>query len=120
MKKIIILIVTFISPNSNAFEDLQSTPPVLALEQQSTFLDANSEDFASMYTPREDLLPNIDEYDQNVTDNVTSPTISSTEAFIREFLGALLVRYINVRETARIYYKEIKDMFMQWYHSIIK
>ena len=132
MKKMVIaFIVALASGNSNAFEDLQSTPPTLQFNEKRTFfLDANSEE-AIEYMQQEERekesqvlvheeLENIEEYDQNITDNVTSPKVSTAEAIIRQALGELLIRYISLKEAASVYFAEIKDAFFKWYQNMVK
>lgn len=117
MKKIaIILMITLVS-KSNAFEDLQSTKYTVT-ESCGTFLDAASP-YIEEYEDENNGLLHLDEYDQSITDNVTPPKVSTGEAMLKEALGALLIRYISLRETARIYLREFKNMLAQWYHNII-
>lgn len=137
MKKIAIaLIAALMSNNSSAFQDFQSTPRTLAPEQEVRFLETHADinryvpidEYTDQdeymdqdkYVEYDDRLKDLDEYDQNITDNVASPKIGTAEAFLREVLGSLLIRYISMRETARLYCKEVKDILIQWYHRIIK
>ena len=117
-KMVIVLMVTMISSNSSAFEDLEATPHTIVNEEPAAFLDASSPIDENSY--QEDELQGIDEYDQNVTDNVTSPKISAAEAMFKEMLGAMLVRYISLREIAREYFTEVKNVLMQWYQRMVK
>lgn len=119
MKKMaIVLMVTMVSSNSSAFDDLQSTPHTILNEESTTFLDAGSLVNEDSY--QENEVQGINEYDQNVTDNVMSPKVSTAEAMFKEMLGAALVRYISLREIAREYFNEAKNVLMQWYQKIVK
>lgn len=127
MKKMaMILVMAMVSSNSYASEDIE------------LFLDANAsiDEYSDEYTYElynainneeiaeilyeEDLAEAIDEYDQNVTDNVAPVQVSSAEVLFHQAMGALLVHYINLRESAREYFEEAKNLLIQWYHSIIK
>lgn len=114
MKKIVITLIICLVTTGNAFEDLQSTPHVKE-EQSVTFLDASSS--LLTYEDTSDL-DHLSEYDQNVTDNVTPPKVSSAEAMLKEALGSLLIRYITAREVARAYFKDFSNKVAQWYHNI--
>jgi hypothetical protein len=117
MKKIIIvLMLAMVGNESIAFEDLQSTPHSYETKE-TTFLDIDSTT-RNLY--EEEDAQDIAEYDQAVTDEVTSPKISNAQAMATEMFGALLVHYISARETAREYLKDIKDTFTKWYHQIVK
>jgi hypothetical protein len=136
MKKMIIaFMVALVSVNSNTFEDLQSTPPTLQFDQHNVFLEANTSagEEAIEYAQNEEEKEkestavvideeseNMEEYDQNVTDNVNAPKISNAEALIRQALGELLIRYISLKEVASVYFAEIKDAFFHWYQNIVK
>ncbi|HLC06826.1 MAG TPA: hypothetical protein VJJ26_01435 [Candidatus Babeliales bacterium] len=117
-KMLMVLMVALVSSNSSAFEDLRSTPKETFRAQNERFLDA-ADQVVDEYTHKEDALENIDEYDQNVTDNVQPPTISPAKALLTEILGSLLVRYISMRETMRIYFQDLKQVLNKWYHLYI-
>ena len=122
MKKIVIfLVVALVSSNSRAFEDLRSTPTRSISECQDNdhFLDIAGQP-ADEYNHTEEMQQDIDEYDQNVSDNVQPPTISPAKEMLARVLGSLLVRYISMREIARAYCKEFKDIIAKWYGSIVK
>lgn len=116
-KMVIVLMAAMVSSNSSAFEDLEATSHTIITEEQTTFLDASTPINACSY--QEEDVQGIDEYDQNVTDNVTPPKVSTTEAMFKEMLGAVLVRYISLREVAREYFTEAKNVVMQWYQKIV-
>lgn len=116
-KMVIVLMVTMVSSNSCAFDDLQATTRTIVNEEPTTFLDASSLVNEDSY--QEDEVQGIDEYDQNVTDNVIPPKISQAEVMFKEMLGAVLVRYISLREVAREYFTEAKNVVMQWYQKIV-
>jgi hypothetical protein len=117
MKKIVVaLMITLISNSNNAFEDLQATTHTRQ-EKCNTFLDA-----ATLIEESQDennTLQLFDEYDQSISNHVTPPKVGKAEAVLKEAFGALLVRYISLREVARIYFKEIKDALTNWYHNTI-
>jgi len=105
--------------NNYAFEDLQATTTYNKEEQKNTFLDA-SLPLIEEYEDMHNGLSLLDEYDQSITDNVTPPQVSAAEALFKQALGALLIRYISLKETARVYFTEFKNVLAGWYHSIIK
>jgi hypothetical protein len=119
MKKILIIMMLTLVSSNYAFEDLQSTTTYKKEEQKNTFLDATSPRIEE-YEDVHNSLSHIDEYDQAITDNVTPPQVSPAEAMFKEALGALLIRYISLRETARTYFTQFKNVLVQWYHTIIK
>jgi len=120
MKKMLILIITLLSVNKScAFEDLVSTPRHYNNSKENiSFLDADSSENDRDVTR---TVQNVyDEYDQAISDNTNPPKISNTQALLAEVAGALLVKYISLREKARVYFQDIKNVLTQWYHSIIK
>lgn len=123
MKKIVLIaIIILISSKSYAFEDLKSVSRMPKLENNTTFLDADS--LENGYDNQHDYamdkdMQDIEEYDKNVSDNVIPPKISKAEALCKEMLGVLLIRYINMRENMKTYFRSAKTALMQWYHRII-
>ncbi len=61
----------------------------------------------------------LQEYDQHITDNVKPSKISQGEALLREMLGALLVRYILLKEKASDYFQDFKNVVTHWYHTFV-
>jgi len=125
MKKIVLIaIVLLISSKSNAFEDLTSVSRMPTLENHTTFLDSDSleddlRNHHSDYATSRNMLEDIEEYDKNVSDNVTPPKIGKAEALFKEMLGVLLIRYISLRENMQTYFRNAKAVLAQWYHRII-
>jgi hypothetical protein len=120
-KTLFVLMVSLVSSNSSAFEDLQSTPKTELPRCESCFLDVDNKQ-TDKYTQQlsERQEQDLDEYDQNVTDNVKPPKVSNAQAMFKEIMGSLLVRCIALRELAQVYFKEFKETFARWYHNIIK
>ena len=117
MKKMfIVLMVALISGNSSAFEDLVATPQNSFLDNQESprFLDA-TEQSIDEYAHTQDSLQDIEDYDKNISDNVQLPKISPAKELLAKVFGELLVRYISMREIARIYFQEAKDVLNKWY-----
>lgn len=117
MKSLVMILIVGLVSSSNAFEDLHSTPKEIFRTQNEHFLDAADRMDELIY--KEDTENNLDEYDQNITDNVQSPKISFAKALLTEMLGSLLVRYITMRETARIYFHDFKEVLNKWYNLYI-
>lgn len=119
MKKMLMVMIFTLVSNNYAFEDLQTTKIYKKEEQANTFLDASSPRIEE-YEDMDNGLSHLDEYDQNITDNIIPPKVGAAEAMFKQALGALLIRYISLKETARIYFIEVKNVLAQWYHTIIK
>lgn len=118
VKKTLIMMMIILTSNNYAFEDLQATITYKNEEQNNTFLDASSplvEEYEDTYTG----LSHLDEYDQSITDNVTPPKVSLAEAMFKQALGSLLIRYISLKEAARMYFTEFKNILARWYDNII-
>lgn len=120
MKKMLTVVMVTLISNSSAFEDLQSTAPMHEqLQAQPTnLLDASLPIAQEYLEEEEDTLQNIDEYDQNISDNIIPTKIGNAEALFKEALGALLVRYMSLKEIARTYFEEVKNRLTKWYHNL--
>jgi len=119
--------VALVGSNSNAFDDLVATPK-RSLKPQKTarFLDATEQPIDEYthtdeythkdeYAHKEDSIQDVEEYDQNISDNVQLPKISPAKELLAKVFGELLVRYISMREIARIYFQEVKEALNKWY-----
>jgi len=122
MKKImLVLMISLVSSDSSAFEDLQSTPRTALPRCESSLLDIDNkqtDEYVQQISDRQEQ--DTDEYDQNVTDNVKPPKISTAELMLKQMIGALLIRYTALKELAGVYFKEFKDILAGWYQAIIK
>jgi hypothetical protein len=120
MKKIlVILMATLVSSNSSAFEDLQSTPKKSLHRDKNSFLDASSKAIDE-YAFQGNNQQALDEYDQNVTDHVKPPKMCAAEILFKEMVGSLFVNYLHMKELARIYFQEVKDVLSKWFTTIVK
>jgi hypothetical protein len=134
-KMMIILIVALGSSKSsadNAFEDLQSTPHEdvyecidntcfleIAADDESVTINRTVEEQGNQDEVVVTQQDQLDEYDQNVSDNVQPPKISAAQQMLARVFGELLVRYINMKELARVYFHEVKDVLAKWYHQYL-
>ncbi len=118
-KTLIVLMVALVGSTSNAFDDLTATPKKsLQPQETSRFLDT-TEQPVDEYSHKEDSFQDVEEYDQNISDNVQSPKISPAKELLAKVFGELLVRYISMREMARIYFQDVKDALNKWYNIYI-
>lgn len=125
MKKTIIFVtIALLNANSFAFQDLQSTLPSLALEDHKDFLGSSLVPHHTLIDQVIDeddsMLPNIQEYDQHVSDTVTVLKPSAIEIALQKMMGVVLIHYMNLRECAREYYSNVSNFVAKWYHNIIK
>lgn len=120
MKKGLLIIFVMVTVDNYGFlGDFQSKPLIFKQEEPVTFLEA---DAINKSIPRADFQQEdeiMDEYDQNITDNVKPPVISPLQAMCQELLAGLLIRYIIMREMTYTYLERVKNTITQWYHKII-
>lgn len=114
-KMIIVLMVIAMSYYDQGYAGLDNS-----LIQKENLLKHKESDFLDINQSGEEYNDSIDqhtinEYDQYVCDDIQPPKISAVRAMLTELLGALLVRYITMREMARIYFKEFKDTVSKWF-----
>ena len=114
MKKTLMIISIILVNSANGFVE-NNDASYKNYSKQIGFLDAARDE----YSYGEDQN-DIDEYDQNICDDVCPPKISPAKALLTELLGSMLIRYIAMRELARGYFQDIKDVLAKWYNSIIK
>lgn len=129
MKRIFaLLMVCLINNAHSAFEVSQATVIVSPREDEyeSYFLN-NDEIRIDKYHQRDiDEYTNtlqievLDEYDQNISDDVQPPTLSPTQEKLAQILGTLLVYYFNAQQTAHAYFQEIKEALNNWYAALAK
>jgi hypothetical protein len=131
-KMMIVLMVSLGSSNSNAFEDLQSTPKKsYECVNNNSFLEQNSQMRSAVivdeYSNKEDgvevvgivEVDDVDDYEQAISNDVQPPKISAAQQMLAKVFGELLVRYISMREIARVYFHELKAALNNWYSKYI-
>lgn len=120
MQKIFILLSILIASVCSASEELQP----ISYENSHEYVQkspAPSLDMPSSIDEefnQDDELRIMEEYDQNITDTVTPPTVSNVEVVFKNIIGSLLIRYIELREKAHFYVAKMKNKMSHWYHSI--
>jgi hypothetical protein len=129
MKRIFaFLMICLISNAHSAFEISQNTVVVTPPqdEYESYFLN-NDEIRIDKYRTKDidEYTTNLqiealDEYEQNIPDNVQPPALSPTQEKLAQILGTLLVYYFNAQQTAHAYFQEIKEAINNWYATLAK
>src|SRR5947207_1129701 len=118
MKKIILFMtITLLNTNSFTFQDLQSTLPSFSFEGHQGFLDAASVTQQPIIVDEDNDMPNIQEYDQHITDTAAVSKPSTIEIALQKMMGVVLVHYMSLRECAREYFSDITNFIAKWYHN---
>lgn len=119
MKKVVlVLVVVVVSSTNNAFQGSQLIQKDAPCGYNQRFLDAESP--RDEYVHVEENQSDIDEYDQNVCDNVQPPKISVLEASLRDIMGKILVHCLIVKEMATVCLKEVTDTLNKWFTVVLK
>lgn len=121
MKKIILFMtIILLSTNSFTFQDLQSTLPSFSFEDHQGFLDAAAVTQQPIIIDEDNDMPDIQEYDQHVTDTAQALQPSTIEVTLQKMMGVVLVHYMSLRECAREYFSGISNFIAKWYYNLIK
>jgi hypothetical protein len=129
-KTMIVLVFAWASCNSNAFEDLQSTPiDSYECVNNTCFVEPTCQarfgQRIDEYKQGEKEIvmvvesDEVDDYEQAISNSVQPPKISAAQQMLARVFGELLVRYIGMREITRIYFQELKATVNNWYHNYI-
>jgi len=119
MKKMVMVFIVAVSGSMiNAYQDNHLAQKERVQDRSGRFLDADR--LVDEYDYSEQDQSSIDEYDQHICDDVKPPKISDAQAFLAKIVGRLLVHCFTIKETASIYYKELKEVISTWFNSVVK
>lgn len=117
MKKMLMaLTIVLVSTQGRAFNDLQSTQNSILNPSKESFLDV-AQELTSEYVYHDDGLM-VEEYDQNVSDNVQPPKICPAKELLTRTIGSLLVHCLNLQNNAHLCFQEIKNAVSRWYTMV--
>lgn len=66
------------------------------------------------YNTVQNDVDDLEEYEQQICDNVTPPKISTMQAYLTSIAGAILIRMIIMREITQKYFAVVKQSIGHW------
>lgn len=117
MKKVLVVFAITLTINTNnAFQGSRLIQKNHVQHQTKNQFLGNSND---EYDTQEELQ-NLEEYDQHNCDNAHPDKPSTMTAVLTEIFSFMIIHYISMRETARVYCHDIKEYFTDWLSSLTK
>lgn len=117
-KRAILLVIILISNTQNAFQGSQLIQQEIGEEHSTlSFLDVAEKQDNKRYLEDSDV---IDEYDQNVCDDVSPAAISPLQVSLTNIMGKIFVNCLIMKEMASNYFTEFKTLINKWLSMVIK
>ena len=107
---------------SNHFLDAAATDEYSTHATDKYAVDRQSTDEYAIdeYSSQKENEQNLEEYDQYNCDTAQPQTPSTVTVLLTKVFGFMLMRYITIKEMARTYCHEIKELINKWFSATPK